>query len=292
MKKMKEGITRQASMGMAGSGGGSGAGANINTGALGEKLTQFKKDIDRLHDTQVQDKTAILTKLQDNEKKSREITDEAIHRHGHKLQTGLMKFVSDLKAGHNDVSTKLDGIGKVVNRLRDLHAAKAFAEGSILAVKVVEKWILSLTRLAFVRWRDSDPYGMMPVGQKLQGILVKVWLKYTTHYGFNLWKSKITAMNRRGVIKDHLRNILTRWKTISFRDIKSYFVLWKRHALYTSYLARENQLRKDRSAVAREPLTQVGDMVRRLGGDIDGKLLMIGEEFVFILLLIIILTCG
>ena len=275
MKKMKEGIQRQASMG-------GGGGGNISSGAVNDKFALLKKDLESLQDNQVQAKAAVLLKLSESEKKNRELTDESIHRYGHKLQTGIMKFISDLKTGHNETSTKLDAVEKVAWRLRDLHAEKALSEGNYFVNRVMEKWVLSSCRKAFIKWRDMDLHGTRPVGQKLQGFLVKVWLRFTTYYGFHKWKDKIAAINRRGVLRIHLRNILAKWKRISFRDIKVYFVLWKRNSLYSSYLSREAQLRKDRSVVAREPLTQVGDMIRRMGDDTDGKLLVLGTIGVLI----------
>lgn len=272
MRKLKEGITRQASLG--GSGGGGGA---VNSAALNDKLAVFKKELDTLHDNQVQGKSAVLLKLAESEKKNREITDEAIHRYGHKLQTGIMKFISDLKAGHNETSTKLDRVEKITHRLRELLAEKAFLEASNMTSCVIAKWMLDKCRCAFVKWRDMDPDGKRPQGAQLQRLLVKVWLKYTTHYGFNKWKSQITSMSKHELLKGHLINIVARWKSISFRDVKPYFYQWKRVAIYIGYLARESQLRKDRPAFAREPLGLIGDMVRRMGEDTDGKVLLLGN---------------
>lgn len=276
---MKEGITRQSSMG-------GGGGGNINSAALNEKLALFKKEMDTLHDNQAQGKAAVLLKLTESEKKNREITDESIHRYGHKLQAGIMKFISDLKAGHNNTSTKLDEVEKVAHRLREIHAQQAFVEATEVTNRVMESWVFSICRKAFVKWRDMDPYGMRPVGEKLQGLMVNVWLKFTTHHGFNKWKSVAKAMNRREVLRGHLKNIVSRWKRISFRDVSNYFIVWKRNAIYMSYLSREAQLRKERLPIAKEPLTQLGEMCRRMGADTDGKVLLLGMLQTYIKLFI------
>jgi hypothetical protein len=217
MKRMKEGITRQASMG---GGKGTGGTGDANSSVHHEKIATLKKELDALQDSQVQGKSAVLLKLVESEKKNRALTDESIQRYGHKLQTGIMKFISDLKAGHNETSTKLDNVEKISNRLRDIHAEQAFAAGGKLTKKVMEKWVLSLCRKAFFTWRDMDPSGYRPVGVKLQGHLLKIWLRFTTCYGFNKWKSKIKEMNRRSLLKGHLRNILIRWKRFSYREVK------------------------------------------------------------------------
>jgi hypothetical protein len=252
------------------------AGDAMGNGSQSEELNQLKTEVEEITQAMLRNEHFVKTGLIELDAHLRAFVANNVQSSVGELANRTQTELSDLSENVRLLTKKGDATHAIADVLWRKMNHSSMKSGLALVASSLFSWRKRIMHHAFQHWKCSDVRDAREKGESLQSAMLRLHRILSQRRAFLRWTKKTQLLRDRDRLMNYTASIIRKWRYISIPNLQQCFTLWKRNTSYIHYLVLENAARKDRaSEFSREPLGTLGEVMRQLGTDADGKLLLL-----------------